>query len=258
MRLEGIADLETANRYLEEDVLDANCELVISTGIRYNGITLQPGAFLFLPFLTDLADIKCAEQDVFHPCVHEDAKQSRCVPILQPATHFRLAAPSSAGCDTRDDKFMWRRLVMKTVQPGDRVRVHYVKLFGDGSSASSRSTGPLALTVGVEHPRLPGLGPALVGMCAGDRTTVTVPAENAYGLRNPERCRVMPRSRFAKDQQVEVGKWLRIVKRDGRYRRVRVLEIRDDSTVLVDTNHRGAGQAMEVKIKLVAIDERFQ
>ena len=48
---------------------------------------------------------------------------------------------------------------MQTVQSGDRVEVHYVKRFQDGSVVSSHSRMPLELTVGVAHPRLPGLAP---------------------------------------------------------------------------------------------------
>ena len=53
---------------------------------------------------------------------------------------------------------------MRTAQMGDKVRVHYVKRLQDGSRASSRNSGPLELTVGIGHPRLPGLGLALVGL----------------------------------------------------------------------------------------------
>src|SRR6516162_8638004 len=58
-----------------------------------------------------------------------------------------------------------RDSLMRTVQQGDRVLVHYVKRFQDGSVASSRDRceAPLELTVGTDHPRLPGLGLALVG-----------------------------------------------------------------------------------------------
>jgi hypothetical protein len=52
---------------------------------------------------------------------------------------------------------------MKTAQVGDRVRVRYVKRSQDGSAAPSRSRGPVEMTVGIDRPRLPGLGLALVG-----------------------------------------------------------------------------------------------
>src|SRR5262245_27863177 len=74
---------------------------------------------------------------------------------------------------------------MQTAQPGDRVQVHYVKRLQDGSVASSHDRGPLEVTVGVDHPRLPGLGLALVGLAPGTSTRVRVPAERAYGPSDP-------------------------------------------------------------------------
>ena len=47
---------------------------------------------------------------------------------------------------------------MQTAQSGDRVRIHYVKRFQDGSVVSSTGRAPVEMTVGTDHPRLPGLG----------------------------------------------------------------------------------------------------
>ena len=141
---------------------------------------------------------------------------------------------------------------MRTAQMGDKVQVHYVKRLQDGSRASSRSSGPVELTVGVGHPRLPGLGLALVGLAAGQCATLQVPPAEAYGLRDPKRIRDLDRKRFAPEQDLVVGKWLRVQSRRGR-RFVRILEVRDN-VVVVDVNRRGAGQALELKVKLLTID----
>jgi FKBP-type peptidyl-prolyl cis-trans isomerase 2 len=141
---------------------------------------------------------------------------------------------------------------MQTAQPGDRVQVHYVKRFQDGSVASSRDRGPLDLTVGIDHPRLPGLGAALVGLAPGTSTTVKVPVERAYGPSDPARVHRWARTRFPKNQLLAVGKWVRFANRQGKGRLVRILEVRG-KTVVVDTNRRGAGQAMELEVKLVGI-----
>jgi FKBP-type peptidyl-prolyl cis-trans isomerase 2 len=141
---------------------------------------------------------------------------------------------------------------MQTAQSGDRVQVHYVKRFQDGSAASSRDHAPLELTVGTDHPRLPGLGLALVGLAPGASTTVCVPAEKAYGLPDPTRVHRWARSRFPKDQVLAVGKWVRISNRQGRRRVVRILEV-SGPMVVVDTNHRRAGLALELEVELVGI-----
>jgi FKBP-type peptidyl-prolyl cis-trans isomerase 2 len=141
---------------------------------------------------------------------------------------------------------------MPTAKPGDCVQVHYVKHFQDGSVASSRNRGPIELTVGIDHPRLPGLGMALVGLAPGASTTVSVPQERAYGPPDPARVHRWARTRFPKNQLLPIGKWVRISNSKGQHRLVRILEVRDKE-VVVDTNHRGAGQAMELQVELVAI-----
>jgi FKBP-type peptidyl-prolyl cis-trans isomerase 2 len=141
---------------------------------------------------------------------------------------------------------------MKTAQPGDQVQVHYVKRFQDGSVARSRRHRPLELTVGVEHARLPGLGLALVGLPPGGRTTLRVPPEKAYGIADPNRIHRWSRTRFPKDEPLAVGKWVAVINGQGRRRLVRVVELRGN-TVVVDTNHRFAGQAVEVEVELVEI-----
>lgn len=141
---------------------------------------------------------------------------------------------------------------MQTVQQGDRVQIHYVKRFQDGSMTSSRHRAPIELTVGVDHPRLPGLGLELVGLATGSSLTVSVPAERAYGKSDSTRVRRWSRTRFAKGLDLPIGKWVRLLNRRGRPRLVRILGIRGEM-VLVDTNHRWAGQTMEVEIELVSI-----
>ena len=141
---------------------------------------------------------------------------------------------------------------MRTAQPGDRVQVHYVKRLQDGSGASSRGRGPLEVTVGAWHPRLPGLGLALVGLAPGASTTVRVPPEQAYGAACAARVRRLARTRFPDDDPLPIGQRVRVLDRQGRSRSVRILEVRGD-TVLIDTNHRGVGQALVLEVQLVSI-----
>ena len=141
---------------------------------------------------------------------------------------------------------------MQTAQQGDRVQVHYVKKFQDGSVASSKDRGPLELTIGSDHPRLPGLGLALVGLAPGGHVTVSVPAELAHGIPDPARLRRWPRSGFPKDQLLPVGKWVPVSDRRGRRRRVRIVEV-TDRAVVIDTNHRRAGQSVVLEVELVGI-----
>ena len=140
---------------------------------------------------------------------------------------------------------------MRKARPGDHVQVHYFKRFEDGSTASSRGRLPLDVIIGTAHTRLPGLGLALVGLAPGECRTLKVPAERAYGLRNPSRVRTLDRKFFPPDKALPVGKWVRISGRRGP-RLVRILELSDEK-VVIDINHRRAGQALELEVELIAI-----
>lgn len=143
---------------------------------------------------------------------------------------------------------------MQTTQVGDRVRAHYTKRFSDGSVRSSRARGdgPLEVTVGKDHPRLRGLGLALVGVAEGQSITVHVPPELAYGVPDPGRVCRLDRARFPADEELTVGRlvWVRLTR--GRTRRVRVLEVRG-RVVIADTNHPRSGQSLELEVEVVAI-----
>ncbi len=143
---------------------------------------------------------------------------------------------------------------MANARQGDHVQVHYLKRFSDGFITSSRSQGkaPLEVTIGTDHPQLPGLGLGLVGLAPGDHVTLRVPAEQAHGLFDPARVRRLSRSRFPKNAPLVVGQWMRILDRRGRHRRVRLMEVHD-RMVVVDTNHPRAGQGLELEVELVSI-----
>jgi FKBP-type peptidyl-prolyl cis-trans isomerase 2 len=142
---------------------------------------------------------------------------------------------------------------MRASQLGDRVQVHYVKRFQDGTVRSSRSRGdaPLELTVGVHHPRLPGLGAELVGLVPGKTVKLTVPAERAHGLSDPARVRRVSRDRFRAEDVLLAGRRVRM-RTASRPRMVRVVEDRGQ-VVVVDTNHPRCGQSVEVDVELVSI-----
>jgi len=143
---------------------------------------------------------------------------------------------------------------MRTAQLGDRVQIHYVKRLQHGAVASSRAGDkqPIEVVIGTDHPRLPGLGLGLVGLTPGKRVTLSVPAEQAYGIHDPSRIRRLATTRFASLAKMPIGKRVRIKDGRGREHLVRVLEV-SDKVVVVDANHRWAGQSLELDVELIAI-----
>jgi FKBP-type peptidyl-prolyl cis-trans isomerase 2 len=129
-----------------------------------------------------------------------------------------------------------------------------VKRFEDGSVRSSRKRGdgPLVVTVGTRHPRLPGLETELVGLAQGGTVTVTVPPERAYGVPDPARVRRVSRDRFRDGEDLVAGRRVRMRGSGGKPRVVRVVEVRG-RVVVVDTNHPRSGQAVVLEVELVTI-----
>lgn len=143
---------------------------------------------------------------------------------------------------------------MRTSQVGDRVRVHFVQKFEDGSVRSSRQGegAPLELTVGADHRRLPGLGLGLSGLVEGQVVALDLPAERAYGLTSQARIKSVSRDRFAADEDVTPGRRARMRLTRGRARNVRVVEV-SDTVVVVDLNHPQSGLSMHLEVELIAI-----
>ena len=141
---------------------------------------------------------------------------------------------------------------MRVIEQGDKVQVHYVKVFQDGSTVLSRGKASTEVTVGTEHPRLPGLGLTLVGLAVGESRTFIVPAEQVYGPFNSRLIRRMARWRFAEHEDLSVGQWVRVWDRQYRRRLVRIVNIGKE-TVVVDANHRWAGQSQELEVRVIAI-----
>ncbi|MEN8685400.1 FKBP-type peptidyl-prolyl cis-trans isomerase, partial [Marivita sp.] len=74
---------------------------------------------------------------------------------------------------------------MSQVKTGDTVSIHYTGTLSDGSTFdSSAGRDPLEFTVGAGQ-IIPGLDQAIPGMAVGDSKTVQVPADQAYGQRDP-------------------------------------------------------------------------
>ena len=85
---------------------------------------------------------------------------------------------------------------MTQAKNGDMVRIHYVGRLSDGTEFdSSHEREPLQFTLGAGE-ILPGLDREIEGMEVGTKTTVKIPAAEAYGEHNPAQVQTIPRSRI--------------------------------------------------------------
>jgi peptidylprolyl isomerase len=93
---------------------------------------------------------------------------------------------------------------------------------------------------------------ALVGMAVGDRKTVVISAEDAFGEYDQERVFTVERSMFPDDVDPEVGHQFEIVGEDDEGMLVTVVAI-DGENVSLDSNHPLAGEELIYEFELVEI-----
>ncbi|MFT7593321.1 MAG: FKBP-type peptidyl-prolyl cis-trans isomerase 2 [Paracoccaceae bacterium] len=141
---------------------------------------------------------------------------------------------------------------MTQVKSGDTVRIHYTGTLLDGSTfGSSDGRDPLEFEVGSGHV-IAGLDVALPGMAVGDKKTVNVPCQEAYGPIDPDMRQVVSRGSIPPDIALETGLRLQMQAPDGQALSVVVSELTDDEVTL-DANHPLAGYDLIFAIELVSI-----
>jgi FKBP-type peptidyl-prolyl cis-trans isomerase 2 len=136
---------------------------------------------------------------------------------------------------------------------GDKVKVHYTGKLTNGEQFDS-STGrePLEFTVGAGQ-MIKGFDAAIPGMNIGDKKTINIPAEEAYGEKDPNAIIEFPKENVPTDMQLEAGMPLTLSNQQGQPVPVVVVEVKDD-VIILDANHFLAGQELVFDIELVEIN----
>ena len=141
---------------------------------------------------------------------------------------------------------------MKQVKEGDIVRVHYTgKLTNGEQFDSSNGRDPLEFTVGAGQ-MIKGFDEAMPGMTVGEKKTINIPPEDAYGVKSEEAIIEFPRANVPPDMKLESGMQLQLKDEAGNPFPVTVYEIRDDMIIL-DANHMLAGKELVFDIELIEI-----
>jgi peptidylprolyl isomerase len=141
---------------------------------------------------------------------------------------------------------------MQQVKSGDKVKVHYHgKLRSGETFDSSQGREPLEFTVGSGQV-IKGFDNGVMGMQVGDKRTVEIPVQDAYGSKQDEMIIEFPRNQFPPDMKPEAGMQLMMNNGAGQSFPVTVTEVREDSVIL-DANHPLAGQDLIFDIELVEI-----
>ncbi len=112
-------------------------------------------------------------------------------------------------------------------------------------------TPPVSLVMG-DGSLLPGFEQSLLGLRAGDRRTVHLPSEDAFGPWNPENVQTFDRTLFAATDVPETGMLMEFQDKGGGTLPGVVKSV-TDSQVEVDFNHPLAGRAVIFEVLVVRV-----
>ncbi len=139
------------------------------------------------------------------------------------------------------------------IKDNTTVKIHYKGTLDDGSVFdSSEGKDALEFIIGLGM-IIPGLEEGIKGLKVGDKKTVKVESNDAYGPVMEEAKQEVPKSQFPPELQVEVGMQLAAQGPQGVIP-VTISEIRDDS-ILVDFNHPLAGKNLTFDIEVLEVRE---
>lgn len=147
---------------------------------------------------------------------------------------------------------------MLKAQKGTQVKVHYRGSLTDGTefdSSYSREE-PIGFQVGTGQ-MIRGFDNAVVGMTVGDKKSITLTPDDAYGDINPEAQTEIANSAFPEHITLTEGLPVPLATPDGRSLMGRIIQL-NESTVTVDLNHPLAGQDLQFDIELVEIAEETE
>lgn len=141
---------------------------------------------------------------------------------------------------------------MQQVQAGDEIKVHYHGKLSNGETFDSSEGGePLKFKVGSGEV-IKGFDEGVIGMKSGDKKTIIIPVEDAYGEKHEKMMFEFPRDQFPDDISPEVGMPLEMSNESGENFRVVISEVNNDNVTL-DANHPLAGEALTFDLELVEI-----
>jgi peptidylprolyl isomerase len=141
---------------------------------------------------------------------------------------------------------------MSEAKQGDTVKVHYTGTLGDGTIFdSSIEREPLQFTLG-KRQLIKGFEDAVIGMSVGEKKSVSIPSEEAYGSRREELFLKYTRADFPPNVEPKEGLVINLVNQDGRSILATITEISGDA-ISVDANHPLAGKDLTFTIDLVEI-----
>lgn len=141
---------------------------------------------------------------------------------------------------------------MSQAKVGDTVKVHYTGKFTDGDIFdSSDNREPLEFKIG-SGMVIKGFEKGILGMIVGEKKTVEIPKEDAYGVYRPELAMQIKLEDFPEKITPEIGQVLHLPHKNGKEFVTIVTDITDD-IVTVDANPPLADKDLVFDLELIEI-----
>jgi peptidylprolyl isomerase len=148
---------------------------------------------------------------------------------------------------------MEEKFMAEIVKFGDTVKLHYKAKTNDNITIfdSSNQMDPLEFTIG-DGQILPAFENALIGMKAGDKKTITLQSDEAFGPYLDDLITTVNKSELPPNLEIEKNQQLQIQQPDGQVILVKVVDI-SDTSITFDANHPLAGKDIAFDIHLLDI-----
>ena len=141
---------------------------------------------------------------------------------------------------------------MQLAENGNTVRVHYTGKFSDGSIFdSSIGREPLEFIVGSQQV-IAGFDDAVNQMAIGDKKTIDIAPEFAYGEISEDYFFEVPTSELPDDFVPSIGMPIEMMNDEGDSLVASIIDITEDS-IKLDANHPLSGKQLTFEIELMEI-----
>jgi FKBP-type peptidyl-prolyl cis-trans isomerase 2 len=139
-----------------------------------------------------------------------------------------------------------------TIKKGDKIKVDYTGTLDDGTVFdTSEGKQPIEFEVG-KGMVIPGFDNAVVGMKKGEEKDVKLQAKDAYGERNDQLLKKVPKEQLPQGPEPKVGMMVGLSTPQGQQIPAKITEV-TDKEITIDLNHPLAGKALNFKIKVVEV-----
>jgi len=142
---------------------------------------------------------------------------------------------------------------MAQAEMGDAVRIYYTAVLENGTMAEGTPEGePYEFSVGDPSVR-EMFTKIILGMEEGDKRSVVLKPEDAFGMYNSEFVVEIGREKFPEDAPLEVGTQMEVQSDPGGTPIDVHIKAVTDETVTLDANHPLAGEQITLTVQLVEI-----